>query len=235
MGPDSTTRLQRARLLLVIPAALVLGGCFLMPGSPSRPPLDSISGPVVYVEGCESCHAGPVITQYAGSLHAAKGIRCGQCHPGGTHPDFTEPVRDAKCGGCHLPELQQTLASKHFSTRVTSALDGDRTARAALRQHGFMVAGAGGRRFAGDATSGDLGGRLCVACHYDEHGFALRAVRREDFCVSCHAGRESHYAGPGEESPNRCTSCHVREGQTVSGRIVNTHRFAIPGADGTGR
>jgi hypothetical protein len=29
--------------------------------------------------------------------------------------------------------------------------------------------------------------------------------------------------------------CHVRVGQTVTGQVVNTHRFTMPGAEGTGK
>ena len=29
--------------------------------------------------------------------------------------------------------------------------------------------------------------------------------------------------------PNRCVTCHVRAGESVTGQVVNTHRFAVPG------
>jgi hypothetical protein len=220
-------------LLLVVP--IVLGGCFLMPWSPERPASGVISGPVVDAEGCQTCHAAGAGQRYAESLHAAMGIHCGQCHVPGNHPDFTEPVRDGKCGGCHLPQFEQTLASKHFATRIRHPLDGDRTARVALRREGFTVAASGGRRFTGDDAAGALGGRLCAACHFDEHRLGLRAVQRADFCVGCHGGREDHFPGPSGESANRCTSCHVRVGESVTGQIVDTHRFAVPGAEATTR
>jgi hypothetical protein len=214
---------------------IVLGGCFLAPWSPKRPPPGTVSGPVIYTEGCEACHAAGAGKQYAESLHAAMGIRCGQCHAAGNHPDFTQPVRDAKCGGCHQPQFQQTLASKHFATRFQYALDSDRAARAALRRAGFTVATAGGRRFTGDTASGELGGRLCAACHFDEHRLGLGAVKRATFCAGCHASREEHFPIPTAEPTNRCVSCHVRVGESVTGQIVNTHRFAVPGAGDTAR
>jgi hypothetical protein len=216
-------------VLLVAPIALASAGCFLAPGSPPR--RDStgpISGPAPYVEECEACHAAPVGVHYAQSLHTAKGIRCGQCHTPGDHPDFTQPIRDGKCGGCHQPQYQETLTSKHFATRDLRALDHDLAARQALRLEGFTAATAGGRRFVGDPSSGELGGRLCAACHYDEHRLGLHAVQRADFCTGCHAGREAHFPISTPGPANRCMECHVRVGKTVSGQAVNTHRFAQP-------
>jgi hypothetical protein len=218
------------RRVLAIPLAVALGGCFLIPWSPERPDPGAVSGPPVYVERCETCHAAPVGKAYAASLHAAQGIRCGQCHTGPGHPDFAQPVRDAKCGGCHQPEYQQTLVSKHFVTRLQQALDGDREARAALRREGFIGSTAAGRAFVGDVESGELGGRLCAACHYDEHRLGLGAMLRTDGCTACHTGRDEHFPAPASEAENRCVTCHVREGETVNGQVVNTHRFARPGA-----
>jgi hypothetical protein len=54
-------------------------------------------------------------------------------------------------------------------------------------------------------------------------------VKREDFCVGCHTGRENHFAIPTPGFTNRCVQCHVRVGQTVNGQAVNTHRFVKPG------
>jgi hypothetical protein len=183
------------------------------------------------VEDCQACHGPSAGAAYAQSLHAARGIRCGQCHTPGGHPDFTAPVRDGKCGGCHQPQYEQTLGSLHFTTRQLRGLDHDRAARAALRREGFAAATPEGRRFVGDSTSGDLGGRLCAACHYDEHRLGLRAVRAADFCTGCHADREDHYPASAPGGADRCVECHVRAGQTVSGQVVDTHRFARPGEE----
>ena len=185
----------------------------------------------MYVERCETCHAAHVSEPYAASIHSARGIRCGQCHRAGAHPDFTHPVTDATCGGCHQPEYQQTLLSKHFASRVRRPLDGDRPARVALRQARFVVPGASGGRFAGDAHSDELGGRLCAACHYDEHRLGVAAVRRAELCTGCHAGRDEHYPVAAAAGTNRCTECHVRVDETPTGQMVNTHRFAVPGRE----
>jgi hypothetical protein len=214
--------------ILVGPLVAALGGCFLL-GSPGRPDPTAVSGPIPYVENCQACHAAPVTTQYVQSVHASMGIRCGQCHTPGGHPDFTQPIRDAKCGGCHLPEYQQTVASRHFSLRQQRPLDGNRAARVALRRDGFTAATADGRVFVGDSSSGELGGRLCAACHYDEHRLGRGAVQRAEFCTGCHTDREAHFPIPTPPSTNRCVQCHVRVGQTVGGQDVNTHRFTRPG------
>ena len=222
--------------LLVAPIALATAGCFLAPGSGPRPDSTGpISGPAPYVEGCQACHEAPVGVHYAQSLHAPKGIRCGQCHMPGDHPNFTQPIRDGKCGGCHQPQYQETLASKHFATRDKQALDADQAARNTLRREGFTVATAQGRRFVGDSSSDDLGGRLCAACHYDDHRLGLGTVQRADFCTGCHTAREEHFPSPTPGLTNRCVECHVRVGKTASGQVVNTHRFARPGAEGAGR
>ncbi len=216
-------------------AVLELGGCFLAPWSPKRPDSGQISGPPVYVANCGSCHAAVVDGPHAPSTHIAKGIRCGQCHAPAGHPDFTRPVQDGTCGGCHQSEYQQTVVSKHFKDRLQRPLDNDRSARAALRHDGFIAATAGGHAFVGDTSSGALGGRLCAACHYDEHRLGLGAVRRADFCVRCHEGREAHYPVPVAEGMNRCMACHVQVGETMYGQAVNTHRFAAPGSEASAR
>ena len=224
------------RTTILVATAVAFGGCFLANWSPDRPnPAAPVSGPVPYVEDCQACHGARIAASYAQSLHAAKGIRCGQCHTPGGHPDFAQPIRDGKCGGCHLPQYQQTLESKHSASRDLRALDDDRAARANLRGEGFTVATPGGRRFVGDASSGILGGRLCVACHYDEHRLGLATVRRADFCTGCHTGRADHYPVSTPDVTNRCVQCHVRTGKTVSGQVVDTHRFAKPGDKGSER
>jgi hypothetical protein len=195
-----------------------------MPGSP-RPDPKAVAGPAPYVENCATCHAAPTVARYAES----------QCHPPEDHGDFAQPVSDEKCGSCHQPEYQQTLASKHFATRVRRALDSDRAARASLRQDGFTAATAEARRFVGDSSAAESGGRLCAACHYDEHRLGLRPVQRADFCVGCHKGREDHFADPAARAETRCFTCHVREGTTVAGQVVNTHRFAVPGSTSAAR
>ena len=227
-------------------ALIVAGtaGCFLMSGPP-RPDLRARSGVVPYVEDCVACHAKPTAVNYAESRHAAEGIRCGQCHTPGGHPDFSQPVRDGKCGGCHQAQYQQTVAGKHFAGRVQRSLDSDRQLRTSLRRDGFteptdaeragMPNVSMARRFVGDSDSGPLGGRLCAACHYDDHRIGLGAVQRGNFCVGCHRDREQHFSDGGSDSQNRCSTCHVRVGATVAGQVVNTHKFANPGTEDAAR
>ena len=229
-------RMERfAQCVLVVSLGLAIAGCFLMSRSAQRANPDAVSGPVPYVENCMACHAGPTTAHYAESRHSAEGIRCGQCHAPGGHPDFSQPVADGKCGGCHQPEYQQTLVSKHFVGRLQRPLEGDRAARASLRRDGFIAPTAQGRRFVGDASSAELGGRLCAACHYDDHRLGLGAVQRATFCVACHGDRAQHFPDVATDPQNRCVTCHVRAGETVASQIVNTHRFAVPGTEDTSR
>jgi hypothetical protein len=220
---------------VLVAVALAAAGCFLTSTSGERPDPKAISGVTPYVENCVTCHAEPTAARYTESRHAAKGIRCGQCHTPGGHPDFSRPVGDSKCGGCHQAEYQQTLASKHFAGRVQRSLDGDRAARSSLRRDGFTASTDTARRFVGDSSSGEMGGRLCAACHYDEHRLGLGPVQRADFCAGCHGAREQHFPDPTSGGQNRCVICHVRVGETVAGQVANTHLFAIPGATGSGR
>jgi hypothetical protein len=230
-----------ARSLLLASLALTIAGCFLMSRAPQRPE-PTVSGPVPYVEPCATCHAGPTIAHYAESRHAAEGIRCGQCHtpdpnfsqPSADHHNFSQPVGDGKCGGCHQPEYQQTLASRHFASRLQRSLNSDGAARVSLRHDGFTAPAGNARRFVGDSSSGELGGRLCAACHYDDHRLDLGAVQRANFCVGCHGDREQHFSDGSLDTQNRCFTCHVRAGTTVAGQVVNTHRFAMPGTEGAG-
>jgi len=228
-----TERLVRS--LLIASLALAIAGCFLTSSAPRRPAPTAVSGPAIYVENCATCHAVPTIAHYAESLHSAEGIHCGECHTPGNHPNFSQPVRDGKCAGCHQPEFQQTLVSKHFASRLQRSLDSDIAARRSLRRDGFTTPDGNARRFVGDSSSGELGGRLCVACHYDEHRLGLGAVQRANFCNGCHGDRQQHFPDGSPDTQNRCVTCHVRAGTTVSGQVINTHRFARPGTEDAGK
>jgi hypothetical protein len=225
MHRRSAARLARA--LLLVPIALALGGCFLVSWLPGRgdAPSASVSGPTPAVEGCAGCHDG-----YAQGTHAALGIHCGQCHRPPGHPDFAAPARDATCAGCHQAQFDQIQATLHFATREQRPLDGDRAARVALRRENFTAAvGTETRHFVGDAASGALGGRLCVACHYDQHRFGVAAVRGEKFCVGCHTSTRPPQSAPPTDLTNPCMQCHTRIGTTGRGQVLNTHLITRSG------
>jgi hypothetical protein len=139
-------------------------------------------------------------------------------------------VRDATCGGCHQPQYEHVLATAHFATRDLRVLDTDRAARTLLRREHFTAATPGARRFVGDWSSGELGGRLCAACHYEEHRLGVAAVRQAEFCVGCHAAATLHSPSPSSDLTNPCLACHVRTGTTARGQVVNTHLITTPGA-----
>jgi hypothetical protein len=63
----------------LVSLTLAVGGCFLVSWAPDRPDAGSVSGPAVYVEGCEPCHTARVSRVYAQSRQAVMRIRCG--HP----------------------------------------------------------------------------------------------------------------------------------------------------------
>ena len=221
--------------LLAAPIALASAGCFLIPSAPRPDPNAPIAGPVPYVDNCQLCHASPVAAHYAMSLHTTKGIRCGQCHTPGGHPNFTQPIRDGKCGGCHQPQYQESLASTHFATRAQRALDHDQAAPKALRQEGFTARAPGG----GGASWGIVlgGARRPPVRRVSLRRASPRPRRRAagGFCASCHGARPTISTSPFPSGTNRCLQCHVRVGETATGQVVNSHRFARPGAEGSGK
>ena len=181
------------------------------------------------------CHASPVAAHYAMSLHTTKGIRCGQCHTPGGHPNFTQPIRDGKCGGCHQPQYQESLVSTHFATRALMR-PGPRPGRA----EGAAPARASPRppRAAGAASWATRPrGSSAVACARRVTTTSIVSTSPScggtDFCTSCHGGAPGALRLPGRPTgTNRCLQCHVRVGETVTGQVVNSHRFAQAGSGG---
>ena len=225
------------RTLFAAPLVLVTAGCFLTPGSSRPDPAAPIAGPAPYIENCQACHASPVAAHYAMSLHTAKGIRCGQCHTPDGHPNFAQPIRDGKCGGCHQPQYQESIDSTHFATRTLIALDDDPRGAKDRAQRGLH---RGPRR-----PAEPLRGRLGVgrARRPPVRRVSLRRApsrpRRRAAGRLLHQlltrARPAHFDFPTPEATNRCLECHVRVGETLTGQVVNSHRFAMPGAEGSGK
>jgi hypothetical protein len=187
---------------------------------PGRVPFDLVAA-------CPDWHTEPVLSRYAASRHAAKGLRCEQCHKGAAlDPGCAAPVGDGVCGGCHSAQYEQTLASEHFESRKQLALNDDPALRERVRRDGSAYDEGEYRVFVGD-LGGGRGGRLCTACHYDGHGLGLSSVRQEGFCLGCHDDQDDHYEDEEEAEgfTNRCMACHVRVGRTRTGQIVNDHSF----------
>jgi hypothetical protein len=233
-------RLGRRGLVAFVTAgsltiALLSSGCFLAQRGPDRPAATAVAGTAIYRERCDVCHPAEVGGFHAGGPHAARGIRCGQCHRPAGHPEFLRPVQDGTCGGCHQSQLQQVVASKHSATRIRIPLDGDRAARVSLRRDGFVARTASGAYFVGDVAAGELGGRLCAACHYDGHRLGAASVQRKRSCTGCHADRDRHYPGGIGAATNRCVHCHMSGGETRTGQRVISHRFGSAGVGAADR
>lgn len=180
---------------------------------------------------CGTCHE-EIAARYATTAHAARHILCGQCHGGAEHPEPDDWVADGTCAGCHLSQYAEQLGSNHFTTRVLVDVD----------EHGFEIRHhlegpsffASERRmlhFTGRKGAGGEGGLLCAGCHYDGHRFSLDAVRTEGTCESCHRNRSNHYPSNDGKSKNRCISCHVFQGRTRSGQVINSHSFQVGSDD----
>lgn len=176
---------------------------------------------------CGTCHED-VAERYATSVHAERHILCGQCHGGAEHPNPDEWVTDGTCAGCHTSQYQDQVGSAHFDTRALVLLAQDPPeARGGDEERSFFLLRNGMLSFAGREGAGSEGGLLCVGCHYAGHRFTLRSVRREGACETCHSGLVRHYPADDERPANRCIACHVFEGRTNSGRVINSHRFEV--------
>ncbi len=200
--------------LCILGASWLVVGCFALRGA--DPWGEASPGAPIAEADCATCHSD-IEARHAAGPHGAKNIACGQCHRGGGHPDFEVAVNDATCGSCHLAEYQQNALSAHAETAV---LVGAEISPQALRAQGFRA----GERFvrrSGEAEDG----RLCAACHYDQHALSLGSVRGAGFCESCHSGLVDHFEL--EAEGNRCIGCHVEQDTTLVGQTVTSHSFAV--------
>jgi hypothetical protein len=157
--------------------------------------------------------------------HGHVGIACGQCHRGAGHPDFDEPLADATCGGCHLPEYQQVSRSAHARDAVQVPAT---VAAGTLREDGFRVRSDGRTFFATRDRGSAPAGLLCAGCHFDRHDVSASWSRSAAFCVACHEDRADHYPEVAADD-NRCLACHMQRGVTVTGQRVTSHAFASHG------
>jgi hypothetical protein len=201
-------------------ASLCVFGCRALRGEKDPWGAGAVLSSTEEMPACDTCHVD-VAQRHAASVHGGVGLACRQCHRGAQHETF-EAVTDGTCGGCHLPEYQQTRRSAHFETAVALSPEDMRASRAG----GFRVGNDGGWHFVAGAGGGPEASRLCVGCHQADHSFDLRTVRRADGCTFCHADRGDHYVF-GVTSDNRCLGCHVKKGTTVIGQTVTSHAFVM--------
>jgi len=177
---------------------------------------------------CDVCHA-EVAKRHLDGPHGGEGIACGQCHRGGGHPAFDEPLDDGTCGGCHLPEYQQVAPSAHARNAIVVPVEiSERT----LRADGFRIELSERVFFTTRDQRSRRGGRLCAGCHYDGHRLSSSSARSAHLRESCHTDRGGHYSDVVADD-NRCLVCHMREGVTVVGQAVTSHAF--PGLAEPGR
>ena len=162
-----------------------------------------------------------LIDAWAGSAHAAAGVRCADCH----QPDgaaWTDHPSLVACAACHELEPAGFLGGRH-GMRLAVGLEPMSPALARLPMHP-------------DAGSTTLG---CGTCH-DAHAVDVRRAAVEG-CLTCHADEHSAaYAdsphgrlwalevsgGAPPGSGVSCASCHLpREPRRVAGaeRIVVEH------------
>ncbi len=179
--------------------------------------------PVVPAESkaCVDCHSKvtpQIVTQWADSLHGAKGIGCLSCHAvkegGFLHHEvrITTVVTPKTCGTCHPTETAEMQLSAHgrgvpgMEIRLVDGKPDPTTWPASLVG-----------RINPDGSAGS-----CLACH-GRHRFELTDARSPDVCASCHladgsaeAWRRSPHGGislaeRGESSPKApgCPTCHL--------------------------
>jgi len=195
-----------------------LSGCQLLAtGSPWGAAASETSAATDQYD-CADCHED-IATLHRDGPHGAANIACGQCHRGNGHPEFSEPLDDRTCGGCHLPEYQQVDSSAHARRGTRAKRQGEGG------PSGFLVTIDGARYF---AVAADASGRnLCAACHFDEHRLSASATREPGFCAGCHADLGNHPRGATTRAAD-CIDCHMQRGTTVSGQTVTSHTFAPP-------
>jgi hydroxylamine dehydrogenase len=179
--------------------------------------------PVVPTEAkaCVDCHSKvtpQLVSQWADSLHGAKGIACLSCHGvkegGFLHHEvrITTLITPKTCGTCHRAEAAEMERSSHgrgvpgMEIRLLAGKPDPSTWPAPLVGR-INLDGSGG---------------TCLTCH-GRHRFELTDARSPEMCASCHladgaaeAWRRSPHGGislaqasqPNPKAPG-CPTCHI--------------------------
>ncbi len=147
---------------------------------------------------CLECHkrkgvAPKMIEQWEGSLHAAKGIDCIQCHKAekGDFDAFTCPESNIlvaqfptpkDCAKCHKEEVKDFTESKHAFPFWLYA-NADRAVFEPIvgTHHGCEEC----HQITNFWPDGSIG--ECDACH-PKHSFSIAVARQPETCGECHVG-----------------------------------------------
>ena len=147
---------------------------------------------------CLECHkrkgvAPNMITQWEGSMHAAKGIDCVQCHTAekGDFDAFTCPESSTlvaqfptpkDCAKCHKDEVQEFTESKHaFPFWIYANADRAVFEPIIGTKHGCEEC----HQITNFWPDGSVG--ECDACH-PKHSFSIAVARQPETCGECHIG-----------------------------------------------
>jgi hypothetical protein len=219
---------RRASLLLAVLSLLFFTLSFAHPALSADEAAPPAKGGVDTNFACFGCHSKKEITPWitrtwAESLHAAKGVKCPDCH--GNHDlgfdskDFTALPGPEVCMKCHPLKVKETLASKHSGVvKCTSCHP----------RHTFSLAVA-------------RNPEICMTCHVGSNhvqsysrskmGVVYRTMGPgySATCQTCHMPDKDHNVNDTIENKELmlkvCNACHSASfaGKVLSEGAFRTH------------
>ena len=165
--------------------------------------------------------SGAVITAWAGSAHATRGVNCSDCHAADETGWTDRPPRE-QCGSCHELEHAGFTAGRHgMRWRAGLPSMSPALARLPMNPHASSLAlECGSCHDVHEVDVARAAAVACLTCHADEHSSAYVGSPH-------HALWEQELAGAGPPGSGvSCASCHLpRETRRVAGeeRTVVEH------------